>query len=332
MHFMDMVFFYHQKQIPICFNGRRLKVSSGLKKFSLFFALILLISLLATITLSCSGQGDANIPAESGKINMPIVLLTDFGSEDYRVSQVKGILHNQNPVSKVIDASHSVPAFNVNTGAFILDIAAKEFPEDVVFVAIIDPYSQPEIKYLVLTTDKNQHFVLPDNGLLTYITKNTGIKSIYQITNGELFDKPLNELPAERIQSVTGALIASGYNPGDVGSPLDNPYIMDIQEPVIMEDRLLGTVIYIDHFGNCITNISEETVGEFAVNPEDKIWVKSPHSEVPSTFGTIYSDVPQQEEIVFVNNNLGMLQLSVNLGSFAERHTIEAGTKIEIVK
>ena len=294
-----------------------------LKKISLMSILLFSIVTFFSGALGCNSQKENN---------MPIVLLTDFGSEDYRVSQLKGIIFNNNPEARLIDASHSVPAFDIPTGAFILDIAAKEFPRNVVFVGIIAPYTQPVTRYFVLTTNKNQIFVLPDNGLLTYVINDMGIKTIYQITNQELFDKPIKDLAAERIQGKIGALIASGYRPQDVGTPLTDFKTLEIQEPTIADNRLLGTVVYLDHFGNCITNISEKTVNEFGVKSGDIVQVKIQQSMISAKFGTIYSDVPQGKEIVFVNNNLGQLQLSINLGNFASTYGVKAGTNIEIEK
>lgn len=291
------------------------------------------VSLISILLLFITG---IFIPGASGctsqkEVNMPIVLITDFGSDDYRVSQLKGIIYGNNTEARLIDASHGVPAFDIPAGAFILSIAAKEFPGDVVFVSIIAPYAQTETRYLVLTNNKNQIFVLPDNGLLTYVIGNMGIDTIYQVTNQELFDKPIEELAAERIQGKIGSLMASGYPPKDVGIPLANPRTLEIQEPAIASNILMGTVVYVDHFGNCITNISGETVNEFGVNPGDTIRVKSSDSIIPATFGIIYSDVPVGEEIVFVNTNLDMLQLSLNLGDFADTHNIITGMKIEIL-
>jgi len=262
---------------------------------------------------------------------MPLVLLTDFGSADYRVSQLKGIVYSNYPGVKLIEATQDVPAFDIPTGAFILDIAAKEFPQDTAFVGIVNPYSQkPDVRYLVLTTNNNQVFVLPDNGLLTYVVENTGIKTVYQITNRGLFDTPIGELAAERIQGRIGALIASGYRPQDVGPLMPDPRTLDIQKPVIAGNKLLGTVIYVDNFGNSVTNISGKTASEFGLKPGETIQVNAGQSKLAAEFGVIYSDVPQSKEIVFVNNNLGKLQLSVNLGNFAKTHNIKAGVKIEI--
>lgn len=285
-------------------------------------AILLLLAIMPVFgAAGCTSQKEAS---------MPIVLFTDFGSQDYRVSQLKGIIYNNNRESTLIDGSHSIPAFDIHTGAFMLYIAAKEFPQNTVFIGIIAPYAQPETRYLVLTSNKNQIFVLPDNGLLTYVIKNMGIKTLYQVTNQKLFDEPIEQLAAERIQGKIGALVALGYRTENVGIPLANPRTLDIQEPAIVDNKLLGTVIYVDNFGNCVTNISGKTANEFGVKPGDTIQVRSGGSTIPATFGTIYSDVPQGKEIVFVNNNLDMLQLSVNLGNFAKTYNIKAGAKIEI--
>jgi S-adenosyl-L-methionine hydrolase (adenosine-forming) len=289
---------------------------------------LLLILLFSMVTFISVGLGCASQKA----VNMPIVLLTDYGSEDYRISQLNGIIYSNNPEARLIDASYSVPAFDIATGAFILDIAAKEFPENVVFISIIAPYTQPETKYLVLTTNKNQIFVLPDNGLLTYVARNTGIKTIYQITKQELFDKPIKDLVAERVQGKIGALIASGFRPQDFGIPVTTFKTLDIQEPAITNHRLMGTVIYIDHYGNAITNISEKTATEFGLKPGDLVNVEIPQGTISAKFGIIYSDVPKGEAIVLVSNSLGMVQLSINLGNFASTYGVKAGTKIEIQK
>lgn len=292
-----------------------------MKKLGLLWILSLLL------VISCSLG-----PAVPKAINMPIVLLTDFGSEDYRIAQLKGIILTNDADARIIDATLSVPAFDIDTGAYILDVAATEFPQNVVFISIIAPYTSPEAKYLALSTDKNQFFVLPDNGLLTYVVQDTGIKAVYQITNQKLFDKPIKDLAAERVQGKVGALLASGYHIQDVGIPLSTYVTLDIQKPAIAGNKLLGTIVYVDHFGNGITNIPGQTAEEFGLKPGEPVDVNYDGKIITAKYGTNYSDVPKGEAIVFVINNLGMVQISINLGNFAGTYGIKAGTKIEITK
>ena len=248
-------------------------------------SLILIIPLLLFICIFIQGSSGCTSQKE---VNMPIVLLTDYGNDDYRVAQLKGIIYTNNPEAKVIDGSHGIPAFDIYAGAFVLDIAAKEFPEGVVFIGIVAPYDQTETRYLVLTTTRNQIFVLHDNGLLTYVIDDIDNDTIYQVTAQDLFDKPIEELNAEPIQGKIGSIISSGYPPENVGVLLASPRTLEIYEPVIVGDTLLGTVVYIDHYGNCITNISRDITNEFDLNAGDMIKIKGPDSTIIATFGTIY--------------------------------------------
>ncbi len=268
--------------------------------------------------------------SDTNGINGPIVLLTDFGSADYRVSQVKGIIYSNYSEALLVDASHDVPAFDIPTGAFMLEMAAKEFPQNTIFIGIINPYSQPEARYIVLTTDNQQVFVLPDNGLLTYVARDFGIQGIYQISNDTLFDEPIGQLSAERIQGKIGALMASGYDAQNVGEPIENPVTLDIESPSVVGNILSGAVVYVDNYGNCVTNISEETAVNFGLQSGETILFSGGQNGISIKFGTIYSDVPQGDTVMFVNDNLGLLQVSINLGDFADTYDIKAGTNIEI--
>ncbi len=289
----------------------------------LYHALLLLSIMLITVfPLGCDNKDS----------NLPIVLFTDFGSEDYRVPQLKGIIYNLVIDARVIDGTHDVPAFDIPTGAYVLNMAAREFPSDVVFCAIISPYEQEETKYLVLTTDKNQIFVIPDNGLLSYIVQESEIKSIYRVSIQDLFDQPIAELAAERIQGKIAVLMSTGYKAEDVGTAFENYTSLNVQESAISGNALLGTIVYIDHYGNALTNISSETANEFALQPGSTISLDIEGQIFNIPYGTIYSDVATGENIVFVNNNLGIVQISINLGNFADTYGISAGTKIEITK
>ncbi len=296
---------------------------SSIKKIRAPLIFILALLLIAPGNFGCSNHKN---------VNMPIVLLTDFGSEDYRIALLKGIILTNNIDARIIDATHSVPAFDIATGAYILDVAAREFPENVVFISIIAPYNQPEPIYFVLINDKNQFFILPDNGLLTYVVQDTGNRAIYKITNQQLFDRPMKELVAERIQGKVGALISSGYSPQNVGPQLTAFEMLDIQQPAISDSQLLGTVVYVDHFGNAVTNIPGKTADEFGLKSGDPVSITSPQGTINARFGTTYADVPVGKEIVFVINNLGVIQLSINLGNFADTYGVRAGAKIQIEK
>jgi len=293
-----------------------------LRKYAALTGFMLLVIALAIGSAGCKAQ----------KVNLPVVLFSDFGSDDYRVSQLKGIILSHNPEARLIDASHGVPAFDVPTGAFMLYMAAKEFPGNVVFVAVVDPYTRDNPRYLALKTSNGQIMVIPDNGLLMYIDAAIGIESIHSIDNQEIFDQPIAELSAERLEGTVGALISTGYRLEDLGEAVSDPVKLDIQEAGIESNQLVGTVIFVDNFGNCVTNIDESYAKDFGLSRGDSIQVELPEALIAGHYGTIYSDVPEGEDIVFVNSNLGVVQLSINMGNYAEKYNLKAGDKIGLVK
>ncbi len=286
-----------------------------------FLSLFMILTLTAGV-LACTAE----------KTNMPVVLFSDYGRGDYRTLQLKGAILSQNPQAVIIDASLEIPPFDIATGAFMLSVAAREFPEKVVFVVVVATYYRPDPRYLVLTTNRDQVFVAPDNGLLTYVIQESGIKSLYSVDNQALFNGPFSALSSERVEGIVAARVSTGYPLKDIGAVVDQPALMDIQKPVIKDNQILSTVIFVDSFGNCITNIPRDTAIQYGLKPGDSLKVQTAEKIVEAKYGSIYSDVPQGENIVFVLSNLGVVQLSINLGNFSEAYNLKAGSRIGIQK
>jgi len=286
-----------------------------------FLSLFMILTLTAGV-LACTAE----------KTNMPVVLFSDYGHGDYRTLQLKGAILAQNPQAVFIDASLEIPPFDIATGAFMLSVAAREFPEKVVFVVVVATYYRPDPRYLVLTTSRDQVFVAPDNGLLTYVIQESGIKSLYSVDNQALFNGPFSALSSERVEGIVAARVSTGYPLKDIGAVVDQPALMDIQQPVIKDNQILSTVIFVDSFGNCITNIPRDTAIQYGLKPGDSLKVQTAEKIVEAKYGSIYSDVPQGENIVFVLSNLGVVQLSINLGNFSEAYNLKAGSRIGIQK
>jgi len=126
--------------------------------------------------------------------------------------------------------------------------------------------------------------------------------------------------------------MSTGFKAQDVGTAMTDYTTLDVQAAHITGNKLLGTIVYIDHFGNAITNISGKIAGDFGLQAGSTINLAIGDQTFNIPYGTIYSDVAIGEEIAFVNNNLDILQVSINLGNFADTYGIRAATKIEIIK
>jgi len=284
-----------------------------------------LLSILLLLALLIPVSGCA-VPSNP---DMPLVLLTDFGTDDYRVPRLKGVIYDTYPDAQVIDATHGITSYDIAAGAYVLGLTAKEFPGGFVFIAAVGARSTAEGRSLVLTNNKDQIFVAPDNGLLTYIIKDMGVKSIYEVANQALFDKPISTLSFHYLLGRVGALIASGHSPADMGPPIASTVMLDIQEGGITDGKIAGSVVFIDHFGNCLTNIPGETLSEYGLNIGDTVLIIIDGNTVEIKYGETYGDVPTGECVLTINS-LGTVQFSINKGSFADTYGINTGIKVEL--
>jgi S-adenosylmethionine hydrolase len=286
---------------------------------------LVLVVLITALLISFIGC------APSAKAGMPVVLLTDYGNDDYRVPRMKGIIYNTYPGVDIIDATHGIPSIDLATGAYILHLTAKEFPSNVVFIAGVGSPASQEVQYIVLLTNKGQIFVAANNGLLTNVINDMGIKKVYSITNTELYDRPDSMLSSHYILGRIGALIASGLLLEDIGPEVSNPIMLDIQKSEVIGDTLKGSVVFIDHFGSCLTNISSADCAQVGIAVGDTLQVTIGDNKVTMKFGTTYSSVAKGEPVAFINS-LDSFQLAMNAASFASTYDLKTGVKVEIKK
>ena len=281
--------------------------------------LALVLALLAAIAEGCSSGG--------GDRHRPIVLLTDFGADDYRVPSLKGAILKADPEARIVDGTHGVPAFDVATGAYLLQVVSRSFPTNSVFIGVIAPGSPK--RHLAVTTRKDQVFLVPDNGLLTYVARDAGIKSIRDVTNETLLGGSLGNLPVNQVLGTAGALVASGTDPRDLGAEVTDPAYLDVPEARVEGGKLAGAIVYIDRFGNSVTNIEADMVKQSGLASGQRVEIQTPGGKVSGIFGTGYGDVPQGQVVVFVDS-LGVLELAINLRSFAAANGVKAGTPVTV--
>ncbi len=286
-------------------------------------ALLLVLLAVAAFPLSACSQAQPEA--------MPVILLTDFGTDSYWVPELKGIVYSSNPRVVMIDASHDIPSFDITSAAFILLITAREFPSNVVIVAIVQPGVPTGQRYMALTTNKDQVLMVPDNGLATLVIREMGIKSLYEINNREFFRAPVDTLFYSEILGRAGGLVAGGLKPEKLGPALAKPEMFTMHEPAYSAGNLRGMAVFVDHFGNCNTNIPRSMIESAGLKIGDNLTVLTPAGEAAVKFGTTYADVPTGRAVAFIDE-LNTLKLSVNMGSFSRSFETRAGSKIEVRK
>ncbi len=240
---------------------------------------------------------------------------------------MKGTILSINSKATIIDITHDVEKFNIRSGAFILASASPYFPKGTIHLAVVDPGVGTQRRPIIIQT-KESLFVGPDNGLLILAAKNQGIKHVYHLTNPQFMLPTVSSTFHGRdIFAPVAAHLDNGVKPAEFG-----PEIFDFIVPdfaiVRPENRsLIGEVLYIDSFGNMITNISQKDLNEFAI--KGVINLKLKHQNLKINLGKTYTDTKQHEALSLIGSH-GFLELAINQGSAAEKFKAKAEDRVEV--
>jgi S-adenosylmethionine hydrolase len=203
---------------------------------------------------------------QKSKFNI-ITLTTDFGLKDPWAAEMKGAILSLNPSARIVDITHVVSPQNVLEGAFVLSRSYSFFPAGTIHVAVVDPAP-------ILVETQDFYLVGPDNGIFTLTLdalEEEKIKRTIKLTRKEFF---LEEVSAtfhgRDIFAPVAAHLSLGADPESFGEPLGAPTRrLKIPRPEKYENSLTGEVIYIDNFGNLITNIGSGDVSILIIGSTD---------------------------------------------------------------
>jgi len=181
---------------------------------------------------------------------MRIALLTDFGTVDPYVAVMKGALASRTDAG-IHDLTHEIPPFDVFAAAWFLATVAPWWPRTI-FVCVVDPGVGTARKIVAMERGE-ERFLAPDNGLLSMIG---GAWRAVSVENEALF------LPhgsttfhgRDRFAPVAAAL-ANGTPLEELGPPMSAIVRLDYEPPTYGDAVVGGTIVSVDRFGNCITDL-----------------------------------------------------------------------------
>jgi len=259
----------------------------------------------------------------------PIVLITDFGEKDYFVGLMKGVILKINPNAKIIDLTHAIPSFNIKVANFILSSCYHYFPEGTIFVIVVDPGVGSKRKILLVKT-KNYIFLAPDNGVLTSVLEKEPPFQIFSVENTKYFlDKISATFHGRDIFSPVAGWLSRGVPCEEFGPLVSSYNTLKIQYPYINNEKIEGEIIYIDKFGNAITNIPADLIQ--SLSKGEKLKLKIKNIEIPIIFRKSYSE-GKEGEIFFIIGSLDYLEIACNKFPLVKKINISEGEKIEISK
>ncbi|UMB60692.1 SAM-dependent chlorinase/fluorinase [Lutibacter sp. A80] len=189
-----------------------------------------------------------------------ITLTTDFGTKDHFVGAVKGTIYSELPNAQIVDISHHIAPFNITETAYILKNAYKAFPEGSIHIIGVDSELNEENKHIALKLD-NHYFICADNGLISLLTSEIKPEKIVEIN---IHNRIETSFPVLDIFVKVACHIARGGTLDVIGKEISEVKKLTELQPLISDDKtsISGNIIYIDNYGNSISNISKKLFQE----------------------------------------------------------------------
>ncbi len=240
-----------------------------------------------------------------------IALFTDFGSQDPYVGQLHAVLARHAPGVAVIDLFHHVPDYDIRAGAYLLPGYISVFPDETIFVCVVDPGVGGARCPLLLRSD-DAWFVGPDNGLFQILARRAVSYECFAIDW-----RPDNLSPSfhgRDLFAPVAAMLARGERPD--ATPVDLSLHHDTEWP---DD--LAEVVYIDHFGNATSGYR---AGKVPHNAQIKIGGSL------LRYAATFPEVAPGEAFWFENAN-GLVEFAVNRGSAAEMLSLHTDPSFTIL-
>ncbi len=185
-----------------------------------------------------------------------ITLTTDFGEKDHFAGAIKGAIYSELPEVRIVDVSHSVSPFNISEAAYIILNAYSSFPKGTIHIIGIDSELNPENKHIAVCLD-DHYFICANNGIMSMICAEIAPEKIVEIN---IHDKIETNFPVLDVFVKVACHIARGGTLEIIGKVINTIKPIKNLNPFVNDDKnqIIGSVIYIDNYGNVVTNIKKK--------------------------------------------------------------------------
>ena len=182
-----------------------------------------------------------------------ITLTTDFGEKDHFVGAIKGAIYNELEDVRIVDISHAISPFNVLEAAYIIQNAYSSFPKGSIHMIGIDSELNPDNKHIAVKLD-DHYFICANNGIMSMICNEIAPEKIVEIN---IHDKIQTNFPVLDVFVKVACHIARGGTLEVIGKVITEIKPIKNLNPFVNDDKnqIIGSIIYIDNYGNVVTNI-----------------------------------------------------------------------------
>lgn len=230
-----------------------------------------------------------------------ITLLTDFGTKDYFAASMKGVILTINPAARIIDITHDIPPYRIDEASYCLQACYRTFPEGTVHVVIVDPGVGSSRRPILVKTAR-YYFVAPDNGVLTPTLEAERDVQVWHLENPRFrLESAGATFHGRDLFAPAAAWLSKGEEIASFGRPIHDPVKLVLPQPIVENKAICGRIVYVDGFGNLISNISRTDLDLMDVGlPRNRLRLRVGESTIQGMVGSYSDGVP------------GMLQALIN--------------------
>lgn len=252
-----------------------------------------------------------------------ITLTTDLGYKDFYQAALKGSLVRHYPDVRIIDISHEIPSFDIQHAAFVIKNAYPHFPDNTVHLIGIDSVFSQNTRYIAIRYKKH-YFVGADNGIFSLII---GGQPEEAVEINLIQDLKYLHFPLTDIFAKAASHLAKGGKLKEIGDPIDGIVERTIIQPVVEKDNLRGVVVFVDSFGNVVSNISKDLFNKTQRNRDFVLTFR--RNETIRQMSWHYNEVPEGEKLCLFGIS-NYLEIAINKGNASQLLGLNQGDIIRV--
>jgi S-adenosylmethionine hydrolase len=262
-------------------------------------------------------------------VSRPIITFTsDFGTDDWFVGVVHGVIHAICPEARVVDVAHSILPGDIATAAFLLEAATPDFPPGAIHLAVVDP-GVGTARRAIAVASRGHVFVGPDNGVLEWALCDAAAEA-YELAESRFFRHPVSRTFHGRdVFAPVAAHIASGVPLLQLGARIADPMRWKMPVCQIEDGGVTGAIMRVDRFGNGLTNITADALVAAFPGTSDSALVIEVVSREIRGLSRSYGDSPVGTIVALLGSS-GRIEIAQVGGHASSRLGFGAGDRVRV--
>jgi S-adenosylmethionine hydrolase len=256
-----------------------------------------------------------------------VTLTTDFGFQDPYVGVMKGVILNINPRVQLVDLTHAIAAQDIRSAAFLLAHSYRYFPRGTLHLVVVDPGVGTDRRPILLRST-NHWFLAPDNGVLSWVDRFEEVGGVHAITASHYFlPDPSHTFHGRDIFAPIAGWFTRGVGADKLGDPAEGYVKLEYPQPRTEGNRIWGSVLHVDRFGNLITNLDKESLKSvLALTGAKRIELELAGTDIGPLRRT-FAEGPDGAAFPLIGS-YGMIEIAVRGGSAAALLAVDRGAEV----